>query len=76
VVATDFGNNALHGGPDSRSFPNAQPVDEIAALLVELMEHPKADVYSRPGFQQQVVDYYAAPDLRELEKKPPFSAPR
>ena len=30
VVATDFGNNALHGGLDSRAFPNAQPVEEVA----------------------------------------------
>lgn len=75
-VATDFGKNAMHGGVDSRAIPNAQSAEEIAAALVELMEHPRADVYSRPGFQQQVVDYYAAPDLRELEKKPPFALPK
>ncbi len=30
VVATEFGNNALHGGPDSKAMPGAQPVDEVA----------------------------------------------
>ena len=76
VVATDFGKNALHGGPDSRSFPNSQSAEEVAAALVELIENPKADVYSRPGFHQQVADYYAAPDVGELEKKPPFVSAR
>lgn len=60
VVQTDFGKNALHGGPDSRAFPNSQTAEEVADELVKLIEHPKPDVYSRPGFQQQVVDYYAA----------------
>ena len=31
VVATDFGNNALHGGVDSRKLPGAQPAEEVAA---------------------------------------------
>lgn len=60
VVQTDFGKNALHGGPDSRSFPNSQTAEEVADELVKLIETPRPDVYSRPGFQQQVVDYYAA----------------
>ncbi len=60
VVQTDFGKNALHGGPDSRSFPNSQTAEEVAEELVKLIEHPRPDVYSRPGFQQQVVEYYSA----------------
>ena len=76
VVATDFGKNAMHGGPDSRAMPNAQTAEEVAAVLVDLLEHPKADVYSRPGFQQTVVDYYSAVDMGELEKRPPFAMPK
>ncbi len=67
VVATDFGLNALHGGPDSRVMPNAQPADEVAVALAELMESRRADAYSRPGFAAQVAAYYAAPDLAALE---------
>jgi NADP-dependent 3-hydroxy acid dehydrogenase YdfG len=76
VVATDFGKNALHGGPDSRTFPNAQSAEEAAAAMVELIKNPRADMYSRPGFHQQVADYYAAPDVGELEKRPPFISAR
>ena len=30
VVRTDFGLNAIHGGPDSRSFPESQSAEEVA----------------------------------------------
>ncbi|HTM58623.1 MAG TPA: SDR family oxidoreductase [Candidatus Udaeobacter sp.] len=69
VVATEFGLNALGGGPDSRSLPMAQPREEVAQVIAELIDHPRADVYTRPGMQQMVVDYLGAPDLAEAEKK-------
>ncbi len=59
VVTTDFGKNALHGGVDSRSLPNAQSAEDVAGVLVQLINEPKPDVYSRPEFRQTVVDYFA-----------------
>jgi short-subunit dehydrogenase len=76
VVATDFGLNAKHGGMDSRALPGAQPVDEVAEVIVDLIDHPRAEVYTRPAYKQQVAAYYAAEDLGELESKPPFSPAR
>lgn len=58
IVATDFGNNALGGGPDSRSFPGAQPVDEVADVMLDVIEHPRAEAYSRPAMQAEVERYY------------------
>ena len=75
VVATDFGLNALHGGIDSRALPFAQPVDEVASVIWDVIESRRAEAYTRPGLQQQVVDYFSAPDVGALETKPPF-APR
>jgi NAD(P)-dependent dehydrogenase (short-subunit alcohol dehydrogenase family) len=75
VVATDFGLNALHGGPDSRSFPGAQSAEEVAGVIVDAIERPRADVYTRPGAQQLVVDYYAAEDMGLAETRPPFGFP-
>jgi short-subunit dehydrogenase len=72
VVATDFGKNALHGGPDSRAIPGAQPVEEVAEVLLGLIERPRAEVYSRPTYQDHTVSYYAAPDVAELEKNAPY----
>ncbi|MBK8719414.1 MAG: SDR family NAD(P)-dependent oxidoreductase [Deltaproteobacteria bacterium] len=76
VVATEFGNNALHGGPDSRHLPNAQSVDEVAGVIADALERPQADVYTRPGARQMVVDYYAAPDMEIAEQAFSMGPPR
>lgn len=75
VVATEFGNSALHGGADSRQLPMAQPVDEVAAVIIDVIDAPRADVYSRPQYRQLVASYYAAEDLEALEGQPPFAMP-
>jgi NAD(P)-dependent dehydrogenase (short-subunit alcohol dehydrogenase family) len=62
-VATDFGLNALGGGPDSRRLPFAQTAEEVAAVIAELIQHPRADVYTRPEFHPQVLAYYASEEL-------------
>jgi short-subunit dehydrogenase len=59
VVATDFGNNALGGGVDSRALPNAQPVEEVAAVILGALEQPADEVYTRAGQQQQVIGYFS-----------------
>lgn len=60
AVATEFGANASHGGPDSRSLPNAQDVTEVARVLADLIESPRDDVYTRAGSRQAVLDYLGA----------------
>ena len=75
VVATEFGIHALGGGVDSRTIPMAQPVEEVADVIVELIDHPRADVYTRPGLKDQVVSYYAADDMAAVEKPGPVTAP-
>jgi len=67
VVATDFGNNARHGGADSRALPFAQPVDEVADVILDVIEHPRADVYTRPGLKEQVLAYFGAEDMGDVE---------
>jgi NADP-dependent 3-hydroxy acid dehydrogenase YdfG len=57
VVATDFGKNALGGGPDSRALPNAQAVDEVARVFADGLRDGRAEVYSRPELAQQVMGY-------------------
>lgn len=59
VVATEFGLNAVGGGPDSRTLPNAQDVDEVAAAIAGVIESRRADVYTFPGAQENVVRYYS-----------------
>jgi NAD(P)-dependent dehydrogenase (short-subunit alcohol dehydrogenase family) len=77
VVATEFGVHALHGGRDSRQIPFAQPVAEVADVIADLIEHPRADVYTRPDYQKRVVAYFGADDMAsaEAEMMPPVGAP-
>lgn len=58
VVATEFGINSLHGGFDSRNLPGAQPVSEVAAVIADVIDAPRADAYTRPEHQPTVVKYY------------------
>lgn len=67
VVATEFGVNALGGGMDSRQFPNAQSAEEVAAVILEVIERPRADVYTRPGMREAVAHYFAAEDMAAAE---------
>lgn len=75
VVATEFGNNALHGGPDSRLLPNAQPVDEVANVIADLIERPRAEVYTRSEMGQMAARYFSAEDVGAIEAQPPFRMP-
>ena len=59
VVRTTFGVHALHGGPDSRQLPNSQSAEEVAAVMADVIERPRPDVYTRAGWHQRVVDYFA-----------------
>jgi NADP-dependent 3-hydroxy acid dehydrogenase YdfG len=60
VVRTDFGLNAMHGGPDSRSFPESQSAEEVAEVIVDVIESRRPDVYTRAGARERVVAYYQA----------------
>jgi short-subunit dehydrogenase len=74
VVATEFGSRALHGGVDSRVIPGAQPVDEVATVIANVIETPVAEVYTRPQMRELAAKYFAAEDVGVLEGAPPFFA--
>lgn len=59
VVATEFGANAMHGGPDSRSLPNAQDVAEVGRVMAWVIETRREDVYTAPGSKSRVAEFYA-----------------
>jgi hypothetical protein len=60
VVRTDFGLNAMHGGPDSRELPYSQSAEEVAEVIAGAIENRRADVYTRAGSRARVVEYYSA----------------
>lgn len=57
VVATEFGNRALGGGPDSRTLPGAQPVEEVARVIADGLFTGPVDVYTRPQYFETVLGH-------------------
>jgi short-subunit dehydrogenase len=76
VVATEFGLNAKGGGIDSRAVPNAQSASDVAAVILDAIRAPRADVYTFPTARDMVVAYFAAEDMAAVEAASPFAAPR
>ncbi len=72
VVATEFGINSLHGGVDNKKLPGAQPVSEVATVIADVIEHPRAEVYTRPQLLQLATRYFSAEDVAAIESHPPF----
>ena len=60
VVRTEFGLNARHGGFDSRQLPDSQSAEEVAAVIVDVIESRLPDVYTRKGAHDRVASYYAS----------------
>jgi short-subunit dehydrogenase len=58
VVATEFGTNALGGGPDSRMLPGAQSVEDATRVILDVIEHPRPEAYTQPATQAEVERYY------------------
>jgi NADP-dependent 3-hydroxy acid dehydrogenase YdfG len=73
IVATDFGKNALHGGVDNAKLPGAQPVSEVAEVIADVIEKPRAEVYTRRQMRELAARYFSAEDVTEIEKG--FTAP-
>jgi NADP-dependent 3-hydroxy acid dehydrogenase YdfG len=67
IVATDFGLHALGGGPDSRQLPGAQPVEDAARAIAEVIEHPRPEAYTNPRLAELVQRYQRDPAAVEAE---------
>ncbi|WP_164019736.1 SDR family oxidoreductase [Pyxidicoccus trucidator] len=67
IVATEFGTNALGGGPDSRVLPGAQSVEDATKAIVDVIEHPRPEVYTQPAMQAEVERYYR--DVEAFERE-------
>ena len=70
VVTTDFAKNARHGTPavpgGFRPGANAQTPQQVAAVIVDLIDHPRAEVYTNPSSAETAAGYYA--DISAFEQ--------
>ncbi len=59
VVLTDFHKNALYGTPVSSWGDNSQTPEQTADAILDLIDHPRAELYTNPGTAEVVARYYA-----------------
>ena len=60
VVRTNFGLSARHGGTDSRQLPDSQSPEDVAAVIADVINSRRPDVYTRPGARDRVVAYFGS----------------
>ena len=54
-------------------IPGGQSAEEVAGVIADVIERPRADVYTRPGAREMVARYFAAEDMDEAERQLPFA---
>ena len=63
AVTTDFRDHALYGTPGptagERTGNSSQTPEQVAAAMVDLIDHPRAEVYTNPTQGEMVAHYYA-----------------
>jgi short-subunit dehydrogenase len=60
AVSTGFAGNALYAPIDAAPVPFAQTPEEVAAAIIQLIDHPQAEIYTNPTVQlEQVKRYYS-----------------
>ncbi len=68
LVATEFGINSLgSGNVDNRTLTGAQPVEDAARAIVEVIEAPRSEVYTSARVAEGVARYLREPDVVESE---------
>jgi short-subunit dehydrogenase len=70
VVSSDFAKNALYGTPPpsggSRPGAASQTPEQAAAAIVELIDNPRAEIYTNPAQSEMVARYFA--DIASFEE--------
>ncbi len=68
LVATEFGLNSMGIGiVDNRKLPGAQPVEEAAKAIVDVIERPRSEAYTSQTVSDGVARYQREPDVVEAE---------
>lgn len=67
AVDTGFSDSAMHAVPEKPFKANRQPVGEVVDVIVNLIEEPKAEVYTNPALRQKMIDYFT--DVGKFESQ-------
>lgn len=69
LVTTEFATNALHGSPPPPKTP-AQTADQVAAAIVDVIDHPVAEIYTNPPLAGMALKYFQDVDAFERDMVP------
>ncbi len=60
VVSTNFGAHALHtdAAPAGGTPPMGQTAEDVAAVIMDLIDNPRPEVYTNPAMQQERAKSY------------------
>jgi short-subunit dehydrogenase len=63
IVSSDFAKNALYGTPTPPGGPRpgavSQTPEQAAAAIVELIDNPRAEIYTNPAQSETIARYFA-----------------
>ena len=52
---------------NNRQLPGAQPAEEVAQVIADVIEKPRAEAYTRAQMLELASKYYAAEDMSQIE---------
>jgi NADP-dependent 3-hydroxy acid dehydrogenase YdfG len=67
VVATEFGLNSINATLDNRKLPGAQPVEDAAKAIVDVIENPRPEAYTSEFIADAIGRYQREPEAVEAE---------
>jgi NADP-dependent 3-hydroxy acid dehydrogenase YdfG len=67
VVATEFGVNSVNATIDNRKLPGAQPVEDAAKAIVDVIENPRPESYTSAFIADTIGRYQREPEAFEAE---------
>ena len=57
LIYTDFGKRALYDGKDMRAQPGGQSKEEVASVIMQVVDTRQPDVFTRPGVKAELLAY-------------------
>lgn len=67
AVSTEFASRALHAPEETRMIANSQTPEEVVAAMIDLIDHPRPEIYTNPAVQAELVKRYYA-DVAAFEE--------
>lgn len=58
LIYTDFGKHAMYDGNDMRRFPGGQEAEEVASVIMQVVQSRQPDVFTRPGVKAELMQYF------------------